>query len=43
MKGMVSINPISAFKGCFFVSSTRRAAGKTFSERKACSTKEMAA
>ncbi|RVW25181.1 hypothetical protein CK203_111481 [Vitis vinifera] len=25
MKGMVSINPISAFKGCFFVSSTRRA------------------
>ncbi|RVW30349.1 hypothetical protein CK203_103735 [Vitis vinifera] len=24
MKGMVSINPISAFKGCFFVSSTRR-------------------
>ena len=25
MKGMVFINPISAFKGCFFVSSTRRA------------------
>ena len=25
MKGMVSINPISAFKGCFFVSSARRA------------------
>ena len=25
MKGMVSINPISTFKGCFFVSSTRRA------------------
>ena len=24
MKGMVSINPISAFKGCFFVSSARR-------------------
>ena len=24
VKGMVSINPISAFKGCFFVSSTRR-------------------
>ncbi|RVW28582.1 Retrovirus-related Pol polyprotein from transposon RE2 [Vitis vinifera] len=25
VKGMVSINPISAFKGCFFVSSARRA------------------
>ena len=25
MKGMVSINPISTFKGCFFVSLTRRA------------------
>ncbi|RVX08240.1 hypothetical protein CK203_017634 [Vitis vinifera] len=24
VKGMVSINPISAFKGCFFVSSARR-------------------
>ena len=25
MKGMVSVTPISAYKGCFFVDSTRRA------------------
>ncbi|RVW90710.1 Transposon TX1 uncharacterized 149 kDa protein [Vitis vinifera] len=48
VKGMVSINPISAFKGCFFVSTSRKSkmvtrAGETFSERKACSPKKMVA
>ncbi|RVW96956.1 hypothetical protein CK203_032312 [Vitis vinifera] len=46
VKGMVSINPISAFKGCFFVSTAGKAKWfqeqeRLFSERKACSPKKM--